>query len=701
MSIKQKQTKLVVKTESGLVELLPETSIDSVSGLQDELSRIQNEASGAVHTTGTETISGTKTFTSEITGSVSGNAGTADAFSSAKSVALTGDVTGSHSSTGGWSVATTLANSGVTAGTYTSVTVDAKGRVTAGTNPSTLGGYGINDANIANGTITLGSGSITPLTAASNLDASKLTGTVPISSLPSGALERLVAVQNQTARFALTSSDVQLGDTVKQVDTGILYYVVDTDHLDSAAGYEEYAAGSAASVPWGGITGKPSEFAPSAHSHSGTEVTLTGYSKPQSTSAVASSDTANSAVGKLEAALDGKADDSGVVHTTGAETVDGVKSFSKNTTTTAIALSGSEVDVSLGSFFTKTISADTTFTFVNAPSGKTCIFSLVLTNGGAYNITWPVSVSWIGGQSPSLKSSGIDILTFLTVNGGTNWMEVSSGGGAGGSIADTGVVAGSYGPSANVAGTYGGNFVVPQITVNQKGQITQVLEKTITIPASDNTDISVQVVENGWTKSYVLGVDAANQISGVGMNVTAIADKEVYLTGSPGTLHASSFDGPLNGTALKATNDVDNNPIKTTYAKLASPAFTGTPTAPTAASGTNTTQIATTAFVQDAVSSESVAALSGTAIDLSSGRTFTKTVSANTAFTITNAPSGKMTVFTLGLTNAGSYTITWPNSVSWNGGVEPTLAESGISILTFTTLDGGTHWYAGMTFSEE
>jgi len=37
------------------------------------------------------------------------------------------------------------------------------------------------------------------------------------------------------------------------------------------------------------------------------------------------------------------------------------------------------------------------------------------------------------------------------------------------------------------------------------------------------------------------------------------------------------------------------------FASLDSPAFTGTPTAPTAAPGTNTTQIATTAFVQDAV----------------------------------------------------------------------------------------------------
>ena len=81
---------------------------------------------------------------------VSGNAGTATKFASAQSVALTGDVTGSASSQAGWSVATTLANSGVTAGSYgptanvtgsdgatinvPQITVDAKGRVTSVTN---------------------------------------------------------------------------------------------------------------------------------------------------------------------------------------------------------------------------------------------------------------------------------------------------------------------------------------------------------------------------------------------------------------------------------------------------------------------------------------------------------------------------------------------------------------------------------------
>ncbi len=96
------------------------------------------------------------------------------------------------------------------------------------------------------------------LTSSSNLDASKLTsGTVDIARLPQGALERLVKVANEAARYALTIADVQLGDTVQQLDTGIMYVVTDTDHLDSAAGYTEYTAGTAASVPWSGVTGKP------------------------------------------------------------------------------------------------------------------------------------------------------------------------------------------------------------------------------------------------------------------------------------------------------------------------------------------------------------------------------------------------------------------------------------------------------------
>jgi hypothetical protein len=151
-----------------------------------------------------------------------------------------------------------------------------------------------------------------------NLDASKITtGTISIDRLPAGALERLVVVADQAARFALTSSQVQLGDTVKQTDTGLMYYVIDTSKLSSAAGYEEYTAGAATSVPWSGVTGKPTTYVPSTHSHNSSEVTsLTGYSKPSSTSAITTSDTLNSAVGKLEKALDGKAATSHGTHVT-------------------------------------------------------------------------------------------------------------------------------------------------------------------------------------------------------------------------------------------------------------------------------------------------------------------------------------------------------------------------------------------------
>lgn len=68
-----------------------------------------------------------------------------------KTITVSGDATG----TGTTNIALTLANSGIPAGTYRSVTVDTKGRVTAGTNPTTLAGYGITDAVQATGSMTL------------------------------------------------------------------------------------------------------------------------------------------------------------------------------------------------------------------------------------------------------------------------------------------------------------------------------------------------------------------------------------------------------------------------------------------------------------------------------------------------------------------------------------------------------------------
>lgn len=74
--------------------------------------------------------------------------------------------------------------------------------------------------------------------------------------------------------------------------------------------------------------------------------------------------------------------------------------------------------------------------------------------------------------------------------------------------------------------------------------------------------------------------------------------------GSTASTTTPLMDGTASvGSELAFARGDHRHPTDTSRAPLASPAFTGTPTAPTAASGTNTTQLATTAFVQSALSS--------------------------------------------------------------------------------------------------
>ena len=93
-------------------------------------------------------------------GSCTGNAATATRWATGRTIALTGDVTGTSAAFDGsaaLSFAATLANSGVTAGTYLKVTVDAKGRVTAAsamTSGDVTGALGYTPANKAGDSFT-------------------------------------------------------------------------------------------------------------------------------------------------------------------------------------------------------------------------------------------------------------------------------------------------------------------------------------------------------------------------------------------------------------------------------------------------------------------------------------------------------------------------------------------------------------------
>jgi hypothetical protein len=92
----------------------------------------------------TITVNGTATFNNaDIVGTVRD----ARQWTTARTLSFTGDATGSMSVTGAANASASLTLATVaTAGTYRSVTINAKGLVTSGTNPTTLAGYGITDA---------------------------------------------------------------------------------------------------------------------------------------------------------------------------------------------------------------------------------------------------------------------------------------------------------------------------------------------------------------------------------------------------------------------------------------------------------------------------------------------------------------------------------------------------------------------------
>ena len=91
---------------------------------------------------------------------------------------------------------------------------------------------------------------------------------------------------------------------------------------------------------------------------------------------------------------------------------------------------------------------------------------------------------------------------------------------------------------------------------------------------------------------------------------------------------------------------------------------------------------------------ETKVAMAAHAVDLELGNVFTYTLSGGQTVTFTNPPaSGTAGSFTMNVTNGGSATLTWPTSVDWPAGIAPALTASGVDLIFFTTIDGGTIWY--------
>lgn len=160
-----------------------------------------------------------------------------------------------------------------------------------------------------------------------------------------------------------------------------------------------------------------------------------------------------------------------------------------------------------------------------------------------------------------------------------------------------------------------------------EGATADAFETTLTVvdPTADRTitlpNVTGTVVTTGDTGTVTSTMILDGTIANADINTSAqIAYSKLALTNSvvnadinasaaidwtkiaPSSTVSATELGYLDGVTSAIQTQLDaklaTSTASSTYAPLASPALTGTPTAPTAAANTNTTQIATTAYVQ-------------------------------------------------------------------------------------------------------
>jgi hypothetical protein len=165
---------------------------------------------------------------------------------------------------------------------------------------------------------------------------------------------------------------------------------------------------------------------------------------------------------------------------------------------------------------------------------------------------------------------------------------------ASGKLASTGVTAGNYGAST----------AVPVLSINAQGQVTAAT--TAPLPAgivttSDTGTVTSAMIADGTIATGDLAdgsvttekLSASGATAGTYRSVTVDAKGRVTGASNPTTFAGYG----LSDTSANLAAAISGKTGTGSLVFATSPELDGTPTAPTATAGTNTTQIATTAFV--------------------------------------------------------------------------------------------------------
>jgi hypothetical protein len=427
-------------TVSGLTLTGTVTSSGSLT-LGGTLSLTSGQVTGALGFTPYDSANPSGFITSS--GSITGSAAT---LTTGRTITLTGDVAYTSDSFNGSANVTgtaTLASVG-TAGTYTKVITDAKGRVTSGTTLADTDIPGLDASKITSGVIDAARlpRYVDDVVEAAHLAAFPATGEtgkiyVALDTnkvyrwsgsayvyITSGAVD---SVAGKTGVVTLVKGDVGLGNVDNTADSA--KSVASAAILTTARTIGGVSFDGSASINLPGVNATGNQ------NTTGTAANVTG------TVAVANGGTgATTAAGALTALGAYPASNpNGYTSNTGDVTLTGTQTLTNKTiqggtleayqekvqVVGTVSTTTYNIDLSQANIFDITLGANVTFTFTNPPASN---FSkpttIILRQGSAGNrLATFTNAKYTDGILPVLSTgiNQIDVLTFFTLNGGSFW----------------------------------------------------------------------------------------------------------------------------------------------------------------------------------------------------------------------------------------------------------------------------------------
>ena len=539
------------------------------------------------------TINASSTITGNVTGNLTGTADDADALSSAVTVALSGDATGSATFTSAGdtaTISTTLAASGVSAGSYGSssaipvITVDAKGRVTEVSTAATSSILTIGDGS-ATDTVTVGTDTLAFVGTANEIETAvtnnqvqiglpndvtignnlTVTGTLNSDDITSSAIS---IAGDATITGNLTVQGTQTTVNSTTVETADAIFRVNSNGADTDVGFEANANGVIKQILYTSV-GDEWDFGNENVKATSFEGDLTG-DVTGTVSSIANHSTTDLSEGSNLYFTAARARGNISVTDAGG---DGSLAYDSGTgVITYTGPSAAEVQAHI-----------TGGTGVTITSGSVAIGQAV---GTTDNVSFGTVTADLTGDVTGDVTGNSDTATALS-----SAVTVALSGDATGSATftsagDTATISTTLANSGVSAGTVGSSTAIPVLTVDAKGRVTAVSTAAISTSFTLSDGSNTQTIDGGDTLTVAGGTNITSVVSAtdtVTLNldanpsVTSISATGAVTGGSltdgtatfssgalsgatsggfSGTVTAGGFSGDLTG---DVTGDVTGN----------------------------------------------------------------------------------------------------------------------------------------------